>query len=115
MKTDDIRNLAKNLDIKPGKLNKTELVRSIQRKEGNFDCFASAANGDCDQFYCFWREDCFAAAVVKPAAVKKAVTKKKTVTKKKAAPKKKAATKEKPAAKKKSATKKKVAKKNSKS
>ena len=39
------------------KLSKKELIRTIQRKEGNFDCFGSARN-NCDQLACCWRGDC---------------------------------------------------------
>ena len=56
---DEIRILARDIDLKPGKLNKTTLVRNIQRKEGSFDCFATASNRECDQQNCLWREDCF--------------------------------------------------------
>lgn len=59
MKMDKIRGLARNIGLKPGKLNKTMLVRNIQRVEGSFDCFATASNGECDQSGCLWREDCF--------------------------------------------------------
>lgn len=34
-----------------------ELIRSIQRAEGNFDCFRTA-NGYCDQWECSWRSLC---------------------------------------------------------
>lgn len=54
----DIRSIAQNLGIKPGKLNKTTLIRTIQVTEGNFDCFATAADGQCDQSGCLWRDDC---------------------------------------------------------
>jgi hypothetical protein len=37
------------------------LIKAIQIKEGNFDCFATAYGGVCDQTGCRWREDCFAA------------------------------------------------------
>jgi hypothetical protein len=33
------------------------LIRSIQRIEGNPDCFRTAA-GDCDRLDCIWREYC---------------------------------------------------------
>lgn len=36
----------------------TELIRSIQRREGNFECFATAAASVCDQTGCCWRERC---------------------------------------------------------
>jgi hypothetical protein len=35
----------------------THLIRSIQRIEGNPDCFGKAEGG-CDQTDCFWREYC---------------------------------------------------------
>lgn len=62
MKLEQIRSIAKSHSINPGKLSKTELVKSIQTKEGNFDCFATAYDGECDQVGCSWREDCFDAA-----------------------------------------------------
>lgn len=46
-------------------LSRRELIRKIQSKEGNFDCFATALSGQCDQDVCFWREECFDSAIVK--------------------------------------------------
>ncbi len=57
-----IRDLARERGIKSGRLSKINLVREIQRSEGNFSCFATATSGDCDQLDCLWRDDCFAAA-----------------------------------------------------
>ncbi len=57
-----VRTIARSIGIKPGKLTKTMLIKNIQRKEGNFDCFASATSGECDQTGCLWRQDCFTAA-----------------------------------------------------
>ncbi len=62
MKLEEIRSIAKSHHINPSKLSKTELVKSIQSGEGNFDCFATAYDGVCDQLGCSWREDCFEAA-----------------------------------------------------
>jgi hypothetical protein len=62
MKIEEIRSIAKSHHIKPARLSKVELIKSIQSEEGNFDCFATASSGECDQFGCIWREDCFAAA-----------------------------------------------------
>ncbi|MBU4036869.1 MAG: SAP domain-containing protein [Proteobacteria bacterium] len=39
------------------KYSRKDLVKAIQRKEGNFDCFGSAGNY-CDQSVCCWRGDC---------------------------------------------------------
>ena len=62
MKMQKIRDIAKSKGIKPSKLKKVDLVRAIQRTEGNFSCFATAVNGVCDQIGCIWREDCFSLA-----------------------------------------------------
>ncbi|GAB4512189.1 MAG: SAP domain-containing protein [Sulfuricaulis sp.] len=62
MKIQKIRDIARGQGLEPGKAEKVELIRAIQRKEGNFDCFATTYDGVCDQSGCRWREDCFAAA-----------------------------------------------------
>jgi len=62
MNVQEIRVIAKERGIKPGKRPKLELVKAIQKKEGNFECFATAVDGVCDQVSCLWRKDCFAMA-----------------------------------------------------
>ncbi len=62
MQMQEIRGLAKNLGIKTSRMSKAGLIQQIQLNEGNFNCFASAVNGECDQLQCAWRNDCFAAA-----------------------------------------------------
>lgn len=57
-----IRELAKDYGIKTSRMSKVKLVQSIQLTEGNFDCFASAVEKECDQLQCMWRDDCFSAA-----------------------------------------------------
>ncbi|MCK4728402.1 MAG: hypothetical protein KAT27_05735 [Desulfobacterales bacterium] len=47
----------KSLDFKNSFLDMTELIRSIQRAEGNPDCF-DTAQGYCDQVNCTWRRYC---------------------------------------------------------
>jgi len=64
MNVQSIREIARSLEIRPGKLNKTELIRSIQHTEGNFPCFGTAREGVCDQEGCLWREDCFKRAAL---------------------------------------------------
>jgi len=58
MNMQSVREIAKQRGVPSGKLSKTELVRSLQQEEGNFDCFAKAYDGYCDQSECLWREDC---------------------------------------------------------
>ena len=58
MRVEEIRNIARERGIKAGKMPKGELIRTIQREEGNSDCFGVAANLPCDQAGCLWRADC---------------------------------------------------------
>ncbi|MFT6896072.1 MAG: hypothetical protein ACJA13_000469 [Paraglaciecola sp.] len=58
MRVKDITNIATQYGLKHLGLNKMALIHLIQRTEGNFDCFASASKGHCDQLACLWRRDC---------------------------------------------------------
>lgn len=62
MNIEEVCSIAKSQGIHPGKLSKIGLIRMIQSEEGNFDCFATAYAGICDQANCIWRNDCFEAA-----------------------------------------------------
>lgn len=62
MKMEEVRSIAKAHHIKSAHISKRDLIKSIQIDEGNFDCFATAYSGECDQANCIWREDCFGAA-----------------------------------------------------
>lgn len=62
MTLQEIRAIARKKRVKPDGLSKVQLVRVIQKTEGNFDCFASASLGECDQSGCTWRNDCFKEA-----------------------------------------------------
>ena len=57
MKMVEIKEKALMLDIKPGKMKKADLIRSIQKEEGNFECFGTAEDF-CDQDECCWKDDC---------------------------------------------------------
>lgn len=58
MKLPEIKEIARQLNLKPGKSNKVELIRSIQQAEGNTPCFDSNCVNTCGQFNCLWRVDC---------------------------------------------------------
>lgn len=62
MNMQEIRGIAKDFGIKTSRMSKQKLIHTIQVTEGNFDCFASAIDGECDQLKCVWRDDCFASA-----------------------------------------------------
>ncbi|MBC8317874.1 MAG: SAP domain-containing protein [Desulfobulbaceae bacterium] len=57
MKMTDVKKKATVLGIKSGKMKKTDLVRSIQLKEGNAPCFQTGIVS-CGQDDCCWRIDC---------------------------------------------------------
>ncbi len=61
MKMQQIREIAKEKGVRAGKMSKTELIKSIQRAEGNIDCFAGQKASACDQRHCLWHEDCAVA------------------------------------------------------
>jgi hypothetical protein len=54
----DIAKIAVKNGVKAGKMNKTQLIRAIQKAEGNNECFASSQVPMCGQLNCLWREDC---------------------------------------------------------
>ena len=58
MKLEEIKEIARQHEIKVGKLKKAELIRAIQQAEGNEVCFASGQASECGQFACLWREEC---------------------------------------------------------
>ncbi len=57
MKMSEVRGLAKSLGINSFGKSKVELIKEIQRKQGNFDCFATAMDY-CDQLDCIFRSTC---------------------------------------------------------
>jgi len=59
----ETRDIARQLGIRPTRMEKVELNRSIQRAEGNFDGFGTAAGEECSQEECLWREECFRVSV----------------------------------------------------
>ena len=61
MNLQTIRGIAKDLGIKSGKMKKADLIRTIQREEGNFDCFGTITDF-CDQEQCSWRDDCLGSS-----------------------------------------------------
>jgi hypothetical protein len=58
MKLEEIKEIAKQHNIKVGKMKKAELVRVIQSIEGNDACFETGQASQCGQSECLWRDDC---------------------------------------------------------
>jgi len=58
MRLSEIQKKARSVGIKDTwKYSKKDLIKNIQKKEGNFDCFGTA-NDSCPQMACCWRPDC---------------------------------------------------------
>jgi len=58
MRLVEIEKKARNLGIRDTwKYSKKDLVKMIQRQEGNSDCFGTS-NRSCNQLACCWRIDC---------------------------------------------------------
>jgi hypothetical protein len=58
MKLDDVKKIAKDQGIPIRNMKKVDLIRAIQRNEGNSDCYNSESSDTCGQFSCLWRDDC---------------------------------------------------------
>lgn len=48
---------ARKVGVKSRGVKKADLIRAIQKQEGNYPCFATA-QGYCDRTECCWRRDC---------------------------------------------------------
>lgn len=53
----EVKTRAKGMGLKTSGGRKGDLVRAIQKKEGNVACFESGTD-ECNQFGCCWRPDC---------------------------------------------------------
>jgi len=58
MKMEEIRRIAEERGILPGRVRKADLIRTIQKSEGNAECFGSGRANECGQTGCLWRKDC---------------------------------------------------------
>jgi hypothetical protein len=58
MKLQEVKAIAKGRGIDYGRLRKEELIKAIQRAEGNNDCFGTSLSMECGQISCLWRKDC---------------------------------------------------------
>lgn len=58
MKVQEIREMAQRMSISAAKLKKGDLIREIQKAEGNCACFGSGRSTLCGQPECLWIDDC---------------------------------------------------------
>ncbi|MFO7985044.1 MAG: Rho termination factor N-terminal domain-containing protein [Desulfatiglandaceae bacterium] len=62
MKLNDVRKMAKGLDINTYRMKKADMIRSIQYAEHNIPCFGTERMADCREDSCLWRTDCMAVS-----------------------------------------------------
>ena len=58
MKMSDIHKIAKDKGVKSFGKSKIVIIREIQEKEGNIQCFATERVNSCNEINCLWRDDC---------------------------------------------------------
>jgi hypothetical protein len=58
MKLEEVKKIAKQHGIQLKGLKKAEIIRAIQRNEGNNDCYETGNAETCGQTDCLWRDDC---------------------------------------------------------
>ncbi|MBA3027516.1 MAG: SAP domain-containing protein [Desulfobacteraceae bacterium] len=66
MNINQVRQAAKQMNVKTVGMNKTDIIRAVQRAEHTYDCFATQRVDYCNENKCLWREDCFSANSKKP-------------------------------------------------
>ena len=57
-KLQEVRTIARKMGINTRNVTLTELIRAIQRAEGNKDCYMTAQVLTCGEVNCCWREVC---------------------------------------------------------
>jgi len=57
----EIAEIARAKRVRVGNMKKENIIRAIQRSEGNSDCFATNAADHCERKSCLWRQDCLTA------------------------------------------------------
>lgn len=63
MRMDAIQEMAEKMSIDSGSMDKKELIRNIQEREGNTPCFKTNRS-PCRQYDCLWRLDCQPGALI---------------------------------------------------
>jgi hypothetical protein len=58
MTLQEIKAVAKTNGMRVRNMKKENIIRTIQRVEGNASCFATDKAKECGQEKCLWRHDC---------------------------------------------------------
>ena len=58
MTVKEIKEIAARMGLDAGNMKKNDLIRTIQRTEGNPVCFDTGKAAVCGENECLWRNDC---------------------------------------------------------
>lgn len=58
MKFNEIRKIAKGMQINTYRMKKTDIIRAIQKLENNIECYGTERIKNCNEDKCLWRDDC---------------------------------------------------------
>ena len=58
MKLNDIRKMAKSMNINTYRMKKKDIIHAIQRREHNIECYGTDRVKSCNEETCIWRDDC---------------------------------------------------------
>jgi hypothetical protein len=58
MTFNEIRKMAKSMQINTNRLKLPDIIRSIQRAENNIECFGTQRVDSCNEDACLWRNRC---------------------------------------------------------
>jgi hypothetical protein len=58
MTFNEIRKMAKGMQINTNRLKLPDIIRSIQRAENNIECFGTQRVDSCNENVCLWRNRC---------------------------------------------------------
>ena len=58
MRFQDIQKMAKGMGINTFRMKKTNIIRAIQGKENNIECYGTERANHCEEEACLWRSDC---------------------------------------------------------
>ncbi len=58
MQFQEIRKMAKAMDINTYQMKKVEMIHAIQNAENNIPCFGTSRTDFCGEDACLWRPDC---------------------------------------------------------
>ena len=59
MRVVEVKAMAKEMGVRPGRKRKAHLIREIQDREGNIPCLGTSRVETCGEEECLWREDCW--------------------------------------------------------